>query len=257
MTWWWRMLWRNLSNTSNPSFTTTTGTLPTSLDVSNTFRFLSSWVESLSGELLNFFFLWLQLHLTDGFLNHKFAWWADLLIVICLKGTAGTLWSSTWTAMQTERATAWVTTTPCALPSQQRCHCTSKVSHKLSFIFRSPAWSLTLELPEVNSITMASAFSHRCLSPNTSTHFRLFCAEHHQREDLLGALVLVRLPRPRLLHFLLLPRLHHPRLWTTLQPALQDGRSSIMLSLKPSPRSVTNGTKTSGSAFTMCLQNAR
>ena len=134
MTWWWRMLLRNLSNTSNPSFTTTTGTLPTSLDVSNTFRFVSSWMESLSGELLNFFFLWLQLHLTDGFLNHKFAWWADLLILICLKGTAGTLWSSTWTAMQTERATAWVTTTPCALPSQQRCHCTSKVSHQLSFI---------------------------------------------------------------------------------------------------------------------------
>jgi len=26
-------------------------------------------------ELLNFFFLWLQLHLTDGFLNHKFAWY--------------------------------------------------------------------------------------------------------------------------------------------------------------------------------------
>ena len=134
MTWWWRMLLRNLSNTSNPSFITTTGTLPTSLDVSSTFRFVNSWMESLSGELLNFFFLWLQLHLTDGFLNHKFAWWADLLIVICLKGTAGTLWSSTWTAMQTERAMAWVTTTPCALPSQQRCQRSKKVSHQLSFI---------------------------------------------------------------------------------------------------------------------------
>ena len=48
--------------------------------------------------------------------------------------------------------------------------------------------------------------------PVTSTHFRLFCAEHHQREDLLGALVLVRLPRPGLLYVLLLPGLHHPRL---------------------------------------------
>ena len=141
MTWWWRMLLRNLSNTSNPSFTTTTGTLPTSSDVSNTFCFVNSWMESLSGELLNFFFLWLQLHLTDGFLNHKFAWWADLLIVICLKGTAGTLWSSTWTAMQTERATAWVTTTPCALPSQQRWQCTKKCL--ANSLYRSPAWCPT------------------------------------------------------------------------------------------------------------------
>ena len=81
---------------------------------------------------------------------------------------------------------------------------------------------------------MASAFSHRCLSPNTSTHFPTYYTEHHQREDLLGALVLVRLPRPGLLHLLLLPGLHHPRLWTTLQPVVQDGRFSIMLSLKPS-----------------------
>ena len=113
-----------------------------------------------------------------------------------------------------------------------------------TLFYRSPAWCPTLELPEVNSITTASAFSHRCLSPNTSTHFRLFCAEHHKREDLLGALVLVRLSRPGLLHVLLLPGLHHPRLWTTLQPVVQDGRFSIMLSLKRSPRSVTNGTKT-------------
>ena len=141
MTWWWRMLLRNLSNTSNPSFTTTIGILPTSLDVSNTFCLVSSWMESLSGELLNFFFLWLQLHLTDGFLNHKFAWWADLLIVICLKGTAGTFWSSTWTVMQTEKAMAWVTTTPCALPSQQRCQCTKKFL--TNSLFRSPAWCPT------------------------------------------------------------------------------------------------------------------
>ena len=69
----WKMLLRNLSNTSSPSFTTTTGTLPTSSAVSRTIVrvFLMDGIE---GELLNFFFLWLQLHLTDGFLNHKFAW---------------------------------------------------------------------------------------------------------------------------------------------------------------------------------------
>ena len=66
------MLLRNLSNTSNPSFTTTTGTLPTLLDVSNTFRFVSSWMESLSGELLNFFLLFFQFFATNTFLNYKF-----------------------------------------------------------------------------------------------------------------------------------------------------------------------------------------
>ena len=49
------------------------------------------------------------------------------------------------------------------------------------------------------------------------------CAEHHQREDLPGAVVVVRLPRPPHRHLHRLQDRHHLLPGGPLRPPLQDG----------------------------------